>query len=48
MAAQVGHFGLVAGMSWVPVQLLAVLRLTESRDVASRLRWTACLAGRLA
>ena len=31
MSAQVGHFGLVAGMSWVPVQLLAVLRLSESR-----------------
>ena len=27
MSAQVAHFGLVAGMSWVPVQLLCVLRL---------------------
>ena len=45
MAAQVGHFGLVAGMSWVPLQLLAVLRLCSPRSVASRLRWTAVLGG---
>jgi hypothetical protein len=44
MAAQVPHFGLVAGMSWVPVGLLAVLRLSQDRPVASRLRWTAVLA----
>src|SRR5215813_9141057 len=46
MSAQVSHFGLVAGLSWVPVQLLAVLRLTEAeaRSTASRLRWTALLA----
>jgi hypothetical protein len=33
-------------MSWVPVQLLAVLRLTEAeaRSTASRLRWTGVLA----
>jgi len=43
MSAQVAHFGLVAGMSWVPVQLLAVLRLSEDRGTASRLRWTAVL-----
>jgi hypothetical protein len=29
MAAQVTHFGLVAGMSWVPLALLAVLRLSR-------------------
>jgi hypothetical protein len=45
MSAQVGHFGLVAGMSWVPLQLLAVLRLSESRSITSRLSWTAVLAG---
>ena len=45
MSAQVAHFGLVAGMSWVPVQLLGVLRLTETRGTASRLRWIAVLAG---
>jgi hypothetical protein len=44
MAAQVSHFGLVAGMSWVPVQLLAMLRLSQDRPAASRLRWTALLA----
>ena len=43
MSAQVPHFGLVAGLSWIPVQLLAVLRLSETRDLASRLRWTAVL-----
>jgi hypothetical protein len=45
MSAQVSHLGLVAGMSWVPVQLLSVLRLTEARTTASRLRWTGVLAG---
>jgi len=45
MPAQVAHLGLVAGLSWVPVQLLSVLRLTETRDTASRLRWIAVLAG---
>jgi hypothetical protein len=44
MSAQVSHFGLVAGMSWVPVQLLSVLRLSEDRPAASRLGWTAALA----
>ena len=37
MSAQVTHFGLVAGMSWVPVALLSVLRLSQERTVASRL-----------
>jgi hypothetical protein len=45
MPAQVAHLGLVAGMSWVPVQLLGVLRLTEARGTAARLRWLAVLAG---
>jgi type IV secretory pathway VirB2 component (pilin) len=44
MSAQVAHFGLIAGMSWVPVQLLGVLRLTQTRSTASRLRWIAVLA----
>lgn len=55
MTAQVVHFGLVAGMSWVPVALLAVLQLSkcaggsetsaEARRAArrSRLGWTALL-----
>src|SRR5215467_5944499 len=45
MPAQVAHLGLVAGMSWVPVQLLGVLRLTAAPGTASRLRWIAVLAG---
>ncbi|HEX9354340.1 MAG TPA: hypothetical protein VF933_11075, partial [Streptosporangiaceae bacterium] len=44
MSAQVAHFGLVAGMSWVPVQLLCVLRLTGTRGMSSRLAWTGALA----
>jgi len=44
MPAQVGHFGLVAGMSWVPLELLAVLRLTESRSRSSNLQWACVLA----
>jgi hypothetical protein len=44
MSAQVAHFGLIAGMSWVPVQLLGVLRLTQPRTTAFRLRWIAVLA----
>src|SRR6202041_512812 len=39
------HFGLVAGMSWVPVQLLCVLRLSQPRTMPSRLAWTGVLAG---
>jgi hypothetical protein len=36
MSAQVTHFGLVAGMSWVPVGLLSILRLSQDRSAASR------------
>lgn len=32
MSAQITHFGLVAGMSWVPLALLAVLRVTDFYD----------------
>jgi hypothetical protein len=45
MSAQVAHFGLVAGMSWVPLQLLCVLRLTGPGTSFSRLAWTGALAG---
>jgi hypothetical protein len=45
MSAQVAHFGLVAGMSWVPVQLLCVLRLSQPRPLPSRVAWTGILAG---
>ncbi len=45
MSAQVAHFGLVAGLSWVPIQLLCVLRLSQRRTMPSRLAWTGTLAG---
>ena len=45
MSAQVAHFGLVAGVSWVPIQLLCVLRLSQPRTMPSRLAWTGVLAG---
>ncbi len=44
MSAQVTHFGLAAGMSWVPLALLSILRLSQDRPMASRLGWTAVLA----
>ncbi len=44
MSAQVGHLGLVAGMSWVPLELLAILRLSQQQSAASRLSWIAILA----
>jgi hypothetical protein len=44
MSAQVTHFGLVAGLSWAPVALLSILRLSQDRSVASRLGWTGVLA----
>ncbi len=44
MPAQVTHFGLVAGLSWVPVQLLSILRLSQDRPAAPRLGWAAVLA----
>jgi hypothetical protein len=45
MPAQIPHFGLVAGLSWVPLALLATLRLAESTGLAQRLGWLALLAG---
>lgn len=47
MSAQIQHLGLVVGMSWVPVALLAVLRLTEPDRTGwrPRLGWTSALAG---
>jgi hypothetical protein len=44
MSAQVTHLGLVAGLSWVPLALLSILRLSQDRSVVSRLGWTAVLA----
>lgn len=45
MTAQVPHFGLVAGMSWTPVALLACLRLSQVGGPPRRLAWVAALAG---
>jgi hypothetical protein len=47
MSAQVTHFGLVAGLSWVPLALLSILRLAQDRPVRSRLGWIAVLAAAL-
>jgi hypothetical protein len=44
MSAQVSHFGLVAGLSWVPLALLSIRRLAQDRPVRSRLGWMAVLA----
>ncbi|MHB1712091.1 MAG: hypothetical protein ACYCV7_11915, partial [Acidimicrobiales bacterium] len=44
MDSQVVHFGLVAGVSWIPVQLLGVLRLSEAVDTRARARWCAVLS----
>lgn len=45
MVAQAPHIGLVIGMSWAPLALLALLRLTAAGPVTwpSRLRWTVVL-----
>jgi hypothetical protein len=47
MSAQVTHFGLVAGLSWVPLALLSILRLGQDRPFVSRLGWIAVLAAAL-
>ncbi|MGH3284917.1 MAG: hypothetical protein ACRDPD_09595 [Streptosporangiaceae bacterium] len=47
MSAQVTHFGLVAGLSWVPLALLSILRLAQDRPFVSRLGWIAVLAAAL-
>jgi hypothetical protein len=44
MAAQVSHVGLEAGLSWVPLALLAVLRLSERRGARAALGWSCVLA----
>ena len=44
MTVQIVHFGLIAGMSWVPLELLALLRLSEDRSLRSRAGWTSLLA----
>jgi hypothetical protein len=44
MAAQVSHIGLEAGLSWVPLAVLAVLRLSQRRGARSALGWSCALA----
>lgn len=46
MVAQLPHIGLITGMSWVPVALLATRKLTERQagGLPTRLGWTAALA----
>src|ERR1700722_391511 len=46
-SAQVTHFGLAAGMSWVPLALLSILKLAQDRPWHSRLGWIAVLAAAL-
>jgi hypothetical protein len=38
------HFGLVAGTSWGPVVLLALVKLARARGLTGRLLWTTALA----
>lgn len=44
MDAQIVHFGLVAGVSFVPLQLLAVLMLARAEDGRTRAIWCGWLA----
>jgi hypothetical protein len=47
MVAQVPHVGLVIGMSWVPLSLLAIFHVTDPDPAAGfvvRIRWTVVLA----
>ena len=39
MTAQIPHFGLVAGMSWVPAGLLALLRLSQRTGLRAAAPW---------
>jgi hypothetical protein len=48
MPAQVPHFGLVSGLSWIPFALLATLRLSERSGLRPRLLWTSVLAAAIA
>ena len=43
MDVHVSHFGLVAGMSWTPLIILAMRTLARAPDGAGRLRWTLAL-----
>ena len=45
MASQLVHFGVVSGMSWVPLMLLALLKLSQHPSAHARLGWIALLGG---
>lgn len=45
MAAQTSHFGLLAGTSWLPWLLVALLRLSRPAPPAVRLGWVAVIGG---
>ncbi len=43
MSSQIVHFGLVTGMAWLPLQILAVRRVADATTGSSRRRWTGVL-----
>ncbi|HEY2565405.1 MAG TPA: hypothetical protein VGI44_16970 [Acidimicrobiales bacterium] len=45
MASQLVHFGVVSGMSWVPLMLLALLKMSQHPTAHARLGWIALLGG---
>ncbi len=44
MSSQIVHFGLISGMAWLPLQILAIRRLVDADANLSRLRWAGVLA----
>jgi len=44
MDVHLSHFGLVAGMSWIPVILLAIAKLEGTHTIAHQARWAGVLA----
>lgn len=44
MSSQIVHFGLVTGIAWLPLQVLAIQRLANADSSLSRLRWAGVLA----
>lgn len=44
MDVQLVHYGLVAGMSWIPLILLALVKLTQELTWTRRIRWIGVLS----
>ncbi|MGH9016266.1 MAG: hypothetical protein ACRDY1_00825 [Acidimicrobiales bacterium] len=44
MDVHLAHFGLVAGMSWIPLILLAMLKLSRGTTAVERVWWVALIA----